>query len=79
MSDRKEVRAAISALLDAGENPTAVAAALNVARTTVYRVKKKESGQNPVLARKPARPRPILTPRVLGGSKRGSARRRESP
>ena len=42
MSDRKEVRAAISALLDAGETPTAVAAALNVARTTVYRVKKKK-------------------------------------
>ena len=42
MSNRKDVRAAISGLLDAGETPTAVAAALNVARTTVYRVKKKK-------------------------------------
>ena len=60
-----EVRAAISALLDAGETPTAISKTLNVARATVYRIKK--TGQDPGAPNIRQKKKTILTPRVLGG------------
>ena len=44
MTARENTRAAISLLLDAGETPTAISKTLNVARATVYRIKKNWSG-----------------------------------
>ena len=47
MSNRIETRAAISALLDAGDAPKAIADKLGVARSTVFCVKKKQRGAEP--------------------------------
>ena len=47
MSKREETRAAISALLDAGETPTVISVTLKVSRNAVYLVKnKKELGKD---------------------------------
>ena len=68
MSKRTDVRAAISALLDAGESPTEISKTLKVSRPTIYRIKNiKEKGGDPISAKIPARKRPVLTSRVLGG------------
>ena len=47
MPNRVETRAAISALLDAGDGPKAIAEKLGVGRTTVFRVKKKAAWGRP--------------------------------
>ena len=75
MSKRLLNRQAISALIRAGKLPTEVAADLGVARTTVYRVKKRmelaDSDQEPDLGVKfGARSRPVVNPRTRNAIKR---------
>ena len=71
MSDRVDNRAAISALLDAGEAPVAMAKTLGVSRSTVYLVKnKKKAGKDPTKEAPKGRASPVVTPRVLGGLKK---------
>ena len=67
MSKRTDVRAAISAHLNAGESPTETSKTLKVSRPTIYRIKNIKKGGNPILAKIPARKRPVLTSRILGG------------
>ena len=71
MSNRLDTRAAISALLDAGETPAFISRTLSVSRTTVYLVKnKKKVGANPLEDLPRTRAHPVVTPRVLGGLKK---------
>ena len=71
MSNRVDNRAAISALLDAGEAPVAIAKTLGVSRSTVYLVKnKKKAGKDPTKEGLKGRASPVVTPRVLGGLKK---------
>ena len=78
MSERVDTRAAILALLNAGESPAAVAKTLSVSRTKVYLVKKKLR-QDPTSDFSRARDCLVVTPRVLGGLKKRIRPPRRSP
>ena len=70
MSKRKEVREAVSAMLDAGRTPAAIVKEFGCSRHLVYTVKKLRKGGKPLDHATPPRKRWVLTPQTRANIKR---------
>ena len=70
MSTRKEVRVAVSALLDAGKSVTAISKDLGCSRRLIYRVKNLKAAGGDYQHQYPVRAGTVLTPMVRAGVKR---------
>ena len=70
MSTRQDVRAVISALLDAGKTTKEVVADLKCGKSVVYEVKKRKEAGISAQASPRKRTRTTLTPTVVAGLRR---------
>ena len=77
MNTWSEKRIAVSALIDAGKSTNVIVADLGVSRSLVLKVKQRLAAGKDLQAWPRKAKRPILTPRVVGGLKKESRRRRQ--